>query len=241
MMKRTDAHCHLQDYPEAETEKLIAELKARGFANLVCASTTEQSWQRVAGLARKYPDKIVPAFGIHPWYLNTVSKEWKKNLEAYLQAFPAAWIGECGLDFLKVPTAGQQEVFEAQIALAKEFARPLVVHALKAEAQLSALLPQLPKRTVFHSFGGSLPFLDKALKAGVYISLSAAVLRRKTGAEIIKAVPIERLLTETDAPYLSTYDDFENLLAKIAKIKEISLEALGKQVYHNFEEVCRGK
>lgn len=241
MIKRTDAHCHLQDYPPVEREKLIAELKARGFAKVVCASTTEQSWQNVAELARKYPDQIVPAFGVHPWYLNTVSKEWKKNLEACLREFPSAWVGECGLDFLKAPAEGQQGVFEAQTALAKEFARPLVVHALKAESQLAALLPQLPKQTVFHSFGGSLPFLDKALQAGVYISLSAAVLRRKTGAEIIKAVPMERLLTETDAPYLSTYDDFENLLAEIAKIKAISLEALVDQVCCNFEEVCRGK
>ena len=241
MMKRTDAHCHLQDYPIAETEKLIAELKARGFAKLVCAATTEQSWQSVADLAWKYSAEIVPAFGIHPWYLNTVSKGWKKNLESYLRKFPIAWIGECGLDFLKAPVMGQQEIFETQIALAEEFARPLVVHALKAEAQLLALIPQLPKRTVFHSFGGSLPFLDKALKAGVYISLSAAVLRRKNGIEIIKAVPAERLLTETDAPYLSTYDDFENLLAGIAKIKEISLEALVAQVCHNFEEICYGK
>lgn len=240
-MKLTDAHCHLQDYPAAETEELIAGLRARGFAKLVCASTTEQSWQSVAELAQKYQNEIVPAFGLHPWYLNTVSKEWKKGLEAYLKAFPTAWVGECGLDFLKVPATGQQEVFERQIALAKEFSRPLAVHALKAEAQLSTLLPKLPERTMLHSFGGSLPFLDKAVNAGVYISLSAAVLRRKNGVEIIKAVPLDRLLTETDAPYLSTYDDFENLLAEIAKIKEISLETLIEQVYCNFEEISHGK
>ena len=241
MIKRIDAHCHLQDYPPVEREKLISELKARGFAKVVCAATTEQSWPSVAELARKYPNQIVPAFGIHPWYLNTVSKEWKKNLGAYLQEFPSAWVGECGLDFLKAPAEGQQEIFEEQIALVEELERPLVVHALKAEAQLSALLPRLPERTILHSFGGSLPFLDRALKAGVYISLSAAVLRRKNGVEIIKAVPMERMLTETDAPYLSTYDDFENLLVEISKIKQLSLEALSKQVCHNFEEVCCGK
>ena len=241
-MQFIDSHLHLQDYKTNNAPQIIADLRAKGFVKIVCASSTPSDWNQVADLAARYPDMIIPAFGLHPWYVKGAPADWPDTIRQYLQKFPDAWVGECGLDRLKAPTEdGQAEAFSAQIELAQELSRPLNIHVLKADNWLRRFWPVMPPRFMLHSFGGSIEFLREALTRGAVISLSAAVLKRKNGIEIIRAVPSDRLLLESDAPYLSDYNDIPALAAEIAKIKNTAQAEIIKTVYHNFEEFCHGK
>ena len=94
---------------------------------------------------------------------------------------------------------------------------------------------------MLHSFGGSVEFLREALKYGAFISLSSAMLKRKSGGEIIRHIPLDRLLLESDAPYLSDYGDIPSLATEIAGIKNIKQAEIINAVYNNFEGFCNEK
>lgn len=241
-MQFIDSHLHLQDYKTNNAPQIIAELKSKGFAKVVCASSLPSSWQVVAELAEQYPDMVLPAFGIHPWYIDDAPKDWAQKLCTYLEKFRQSWVGECGLDRLKAPSEEKQlDAFSIQIEISKQFSRPLNVHALKAENWFDRLWGQMPKRFMLHSFGGSLNFLDKALAAGAFISLSQAVFKRKNAKEIIQNIPLSRLLLESDGPFLSDYSDIPELARQISLIKQMEYQQLVQEVYNNFEEFNRGE
>ena len=241
-MQFIDSHLHLQDYKTNNAPQIIADLRAKGFVKIVCASSVPSDWEQVAALAARYPDMVIPAFGLHPWYIKDAPENWSDKIRGYLQKFSNAWVGECGLDRLKAPAEeGQAEAFAVQIELAKEFNRPLNIHVLKADDWLRPFWQAMPPRFMLHSFGGSIEFLGEALKYGAFISLSASVLKRKNSAEIIRRVPLNRLLLESDAPYLSDYGDIPALAAEIATIKNTGLAEVVNAVYHNFEGFCNEK
>lgn len=240
-MQFTDSHLHLQEYKTNDAQQIIAKLRALGFTKVVCASTSPQDWQHVAHMVLLAPDMVIPAFGVHPWYLESADSNFAAELKAILRRFPAAWVGECGLDNLKAGNPKKQEqFFVAQIDIAKELGRPLNIHALKADNAIIRLLPQMPQRFMLHSFSGSKEILTAALKHGAYISLSAAILKRKNHLDVVRALPKERLLLESDGPFLSDYTDIPSLAKTIAEIKNIDYASLVAQVNLNFEEFCRG-
>lgn len=241
-MQFIDSHLHLQDYKTNNAPQIMAELKAKGFAKVVCASSTPSSWETVASFAEQYPDMVLPAFGVHPWYVNEAPENWEQKLYSYLKKFSSSWVGECGLDRLKAPSKEKQlDFFLAQIEIAEQLSRPLNVHAVKAENWFDGLWKRMPKRFMLHSFGGSLNFLHKALEAGAYISLSSAVFKRKNADEIIQSIPLSKLLLESDGPFLSDYGDIPELARQIAEIKQMDCLRLVTEVYNNFEEFNRGK
>ena len=241
-MQFTDSHIHLQDYKLNNAQQIVTEMKNFGFVKIVCVSARPNEWNKVALLAEEYYDFIVPAFGLHPWYVTEVNENWEKELADYLQKFPNAWVGECGLDRLKAPSEDNQLlIFQKQIELAKKFNRPMNIHALRADELFNNLWQEMPKRFIMHSFGGSVEFMKQVLKFGGYISLSASVLKRKNYVDIIKNLPLEHLLLESDFPYLSNYNQIFDLTNTIAQIKKISQEDVVLSVYCNFEELCNDK
>lgn len=238
-MQFTDSHIHLQDYKSKSAQQIITDMKKNGFSKVICVSSQSDDWQKVADLAVLYPDFIIPSFGLHPWYISKKNDNWLSEIRQYLHKFPFSCVGECGLDRLKAPTEeGQYDVFVKQLALAKEFNRPINIHALKAEELFNDLWHEMPPKFLLHSFGGSLDFLQKALKHGAYISLSPSVLKRKNAFDIIKSIPSDRLLTESDAPYQSTYEQISEFISALAQIKNISQQQLTSIIYNNFQEFC---
>ena len=221
-MQFTDSHLHLQVYKAKDAQQIISDL-------------------HIAIWAENFPDMVIPAFGLHPWYLEFKGGDFISNLEDYLVRYPNAWVGECGLDNLKAgKLKRQEEVFLSQLELAAKFRRPVNIHLLKAEEQMAKFLPLMPQRFMFHSFSGSKEFLALALKKGAYISLSASILRRKNRLEIIRNLPPERLLLESDAPFLSDFKEIPYLAKQIAAIKGLVYDDLISRVNTNFEEFCRG-
>ena len=81
-MQFTDSHLHLQDYKAKDAQQIIADLRAAGFAKVVCASTSPADWEQTAAFAAAAPDLVVPAFGLHPWYIAAAPADWPQQLAA---------------------------------------------------------------------------------------------------------------------------------------------------------------
>ena len=236
-----DTHIHLQAYNAKTAPQIISEAAACGVGKLVCAAITEADWAHIADLAVKYPQTVIPAFGIHPWYLETLSAGWTQRLAEMLAHFPQALIGETGLDRHHNPVPEiQAEVFRTHMDLAAQFNRPLLIHAVKAWDWLQDFWPQLQKRRfVFHSFNARHEQLDKVRKNGGYISFSNSILRNRNFSALAAAVPSDKLLFETDGPFQGPEGkeshpcQIADICAATAAARSEPAEKLAAQVYAN--------
>lgn len=237
-MQFIDTHIHLQDYKSNNAPQFLDELKKDGIKKVVCAATKEANWEAVCKLAQEFPKFVVPALGLHPWYLQESSPNWGKHLKKMLEQNPKALIGECGLDRLKdVSPRLQKEIFAEHIRLAKEYKRPLLVHALKAQDWLEDFWGGLKEvRFVLHSFSGSVELLRRALNFGAYISFCPRTRVRKNFKELALAVPLQKLLLESDGPYQGNPADIPALAKEVAECKNMKLKELTAEVYKNSRE-----
>jgi TatD DNase family protein len=207
-----DSHNHLQRF--ADPGRIIAEMKAAGIAGCVVNGTGEDDWEAVADLADQFPGFVTPAFGLHPWKAHLRGAAWLDVLTGYLDRFPGASIGECGLDgWVAGPSLDlQREAFLPQLALARERRLPVTIHALKAWGPLFAAFAAEapPDHFLLHSFGGSPELVKRLADAGAFFSFSGHFLhpRKARVLDAFKSVPEERLLLETDAPDMLPPDGF---------------------------------
>lgn len=246
-MEFIDTHIHLQDYKQKCATDIIKAAEEAGLKKLVCAAVLESDWQKIAALAEQYSEAIVPAFGLHPWHLQDISSDWQAHLEQMLSAFPQALVGETGLDRLRNPDKQPQfDIFHTHIFLAEKYRRPLLVHAVKAAEWLDECWKILPQKFVMHSFNGRIDLLQKAVKAGGYISFSASILKNRDKEQIIRAVPADRLLVETDGPYQapekgreSNPDFIPRLIETIAEIRDEENSSLAQKIYQNSLEFIK--
>ncbi|MEM1082556.1 MAG: TatD family hydrolase [Verrucomicrobiota bacterium] len=200
-----DAHNHLQRFPEPDA--IIAAMKSAGISGCVVNGTCEADWSEVASLAERHPDFVHPAFGLHPWYAHQRSENWLQSLTSFLDRFPRASIGECGLDrWVDQPSLDEQlAAFLPQLALARERQLPITIHALKAWGPLlEALEQEAPHAGGFllHSFGGTPELVAQLVPLGARFSFSGHFLqpRKAKVLDAYRAVPPDRLMLETDAP-----------------------------------------
>ena len=193
-----DAHNHLQDYPSAAA--LAAALAAAPPGGMLCCPTRPGDWRRVLEIAAG-DKRITPCLGVHPWFAAEAAAGWLEDLEAALPGAPAC-IGEIGLDGAR-PAPGQEEIFRAQLGLAKKLGRPAVIHCVKSWGRLTAILKELrPAAFMLHSYGGSAELAAELAELGGYFSFSGTIMepgRAKLRAALA-AVPRGRLLFETDSP-----------------------------------------
>lgn len=198
-MKFYDAHNHLQDERFADRQdELVAVARDAGVERMVVNGTCAQDWPKVAELARRFPGYVLPAFGLHPWFVSARAPDWEQQLARWLEE-PGATIGEIGLDRWKadLPWADQEEVFLRQLALAAKLNRPVSIHCLKAWGPLCELLErsERPARGfLLHSYSGSSEVARRLLSLGAFFSLSGHL------REVFRHIPLERVLIETDAP-----------------------------------------
>jgi len=203
-----DAHNHLHFPPfAADLHAVVAAMRDAGISHCVANGTSEHDWPAVANLARAFPDFVLPAFGLHPWNLADRSPRWLQVLTTYLADFPNASIGECGLDrAMENPDLTiQNEVFRAQLELARTRGISVSVHCVKAwgpllETLRSACLPA--RGLLLHDFTGTPELVTELLPFPLAFSFSATALlpaRAKLRAAFAR-VPAQRLLLETDAP-----------------------------------------
>lgn len=201
-----DCHNHLHFPRLGEVPALIAAMRGAGVLRCVVNATCETEWAAVAAMALAYPEMIVPAFGIHPWHAAATGGQWQERLASWLEKFPQAGVGECGLDrrVTAPEVALQWPVFLAQVRLARQLQRALTIHCVSAWGLLlEALVEEAPpSRFLLHGFAGSMESARHLLPLGAYFSFNGQFLqaRRATVLEVFRQLPPERILLETDAP-----------------------------------------
>lgn len=210
-----DAHNHLHD-PRlgGAVDEIIAAQRAAGIAGCVVNATCEEDWPKIAELACQFQDFILPAFGIHPWNAHTTTPGWQDRLVDLLKAFPHASVGECGVDsWIDSPLLDiQMPIFLEHLRIARETGRTLTVHCLKAWGALFDCFEKQPppSRFLMHSYGGSLETARRLLPLGAYFSFSGYFLheRKSNILSIFRALPLDRILLETDAPDMKPPDSY---------------------------------
>lgn len=211
-----DIHNHLQDFAgRPDFEKIADEARAAGVSRMVVNGSTGEDWPVVAAISRRYPELIIPAFGLHPWHIAKRTPDWHKLLEKLLREFPNAAVGEIGLDrwIPEYDWEDQVAVFLEQWRLAVELDRVAEVHCLRAFGPLEQLLRTEPKPRrgwILHSYGGPAEMVPAFARLGASFSFSGYFLHPRKIADrsaAFRAVPRERLLLETDAPDMAPPED----------------------------------
>ncbi len=203
-----DAHNHLQD-PRLSSfdQDMLDTLRATGVSGAVVNGTCPDDWPKVADLARRFPDFIRPAFGLHPWKVKSATTGWEEVLRNFLTEFPSAHVGEIGLDrwLPGFDIEAQKAAVRIQWTIASEENRAITFHCLRAWDDWFALWPRLPDRTgrIFvHGFTASPEIARQLVKRGCYLGFGGyAMHERKASARAaFTEIPEACLLVETDAP-----------------------------------------
>lgn len=250
-MLLVDSHCHL-NYPAlADTAAVIARAKAAGVGLMQTISTKRSDFAEVKRLAETYPE-IYCSIGIHPHEAEPHEDISEAELLAAADHPRVIGIGETGLDFFydHSPRDIQTILFRRHIRVGRQLDLPVIIHSRNADAETVAVLKEEhalggPFRFLIHCFSSTKYLSDESVKLGGYISLSGILTFKKAQAlrEAAASVPLERLLVETDAPYLAPEPHrgqagepaFTAITAKkLAEIKEISVEALADATTQNF-------
>lgn len=235
-----DSHIHLQDYKTQDIKNVVTNAQKNGVVGFINPSAHPGDWETVAALAHTY-DNVIPAFGVHPWHIADVPHDWATSLEKMLRQYPTAYVGECGIDRIKnTDTDTQTVVFRQHIALAQQYNRPLIIHSVKADNEMTALFPILPAKTIFHSFTGSAEWGKNIQAHGFFIGLNFSILRKNNATEILQALNPQQLLLETDGPYQNFERGQETLpqnlpflAQKIAELIHLPYDEFAAIIAHN--------
>lgn len=236
-MNFTDTHCHLAD--AALRENLLHILTAArkvGVKRFIVPATCPQDWQSVAELSEMPSEhgQIRIALGIHPWFSDGIAERDCVRLEAMLARYPQAWVGEIGLDFYdKTQTPPQRErqiqVFVRQLAIAQTLRRRVIIHNLKATADIAAAVKQtgFAQGGIVHAFSGSAEEARVLTKLGFKIGIGSLLLNpnaRKV-RDTLKALNDGDFVLETDSPFMLKKEI--NTPANILWIAEIAAQIRG--------------
>ncbi|MGZ3796584.1 MAG: TatD family hydrolase [Pseudobdellovibrionaceae bacterium] len=207
-----DAHCHLADKRlELQIKEVIAEAQKRGIGFFMQGGVGPEDWQRQRDLSRLYPGRIGLCFGLHPYWVADHDEDLCEiALDQLAPILPQAMgIGEMGLDFrphiMKDSRERQIEVFEQQLELAEVAQKPMVLHLVQAHEQAIKIMDVwgLPaSKGLVHSFNGSWGKAKDFLLRGLCLSIGGPVVleQNKKLHQVIKYMPLEFLLLESDSP-----------------------------------------
>ncbi len=255
MMKIIDTHSHLYgDEFKDDLEDVVQRAREAGVEKILLPNINEDSIEAMMDLCRRYPGYFYPMLGLHPTDLTPDYKQVLDRMERMLVAgHPFVAIGEVGLDYYWDRTYydEQKEVFDRQVQWALKFGLPLMIHSRSAQKELLEVLSPYREKGltgVFHSFGGS---VDEAMELlafeGFKLGINGVLTFKKTQLpDVLKQIPLERLVLETDSPYLapvpfrgkrneSAY--IVHTLRKMAEIYDCDPEKVALQTFTNALEV----
>lgn len=261
-----DIHCHLNFHKfENDYDEVIKRAREKGVTKIVNVGTKLDSSEWAVNLAETYDD-LWAIVGIHPHHADKIELEsdWLKKLDKLATHKKVIGIGEIGMDYYSYASNGvvdpiqQRTIFEAQIELAYRHKLPLQIHHRQVGKELIEILTYhknllLPVPGMFHCFAGSKEFLKDALDLGFYIGFDGNVTYKGIAkgetvelAELAKLTPLDRIVTETDSPYLTpephrgtrNEPSYVILVGQfLAELKDVSLETLVDQTTKNVHTI----
>ncbi len=250
-MQIFDTHAHYDDAAfDADRAALLEALQEQVVRAVVTAAVDPDSARRTLALCRRYPGFLFGAVGVHPEAVGQAPDEWLREIYT-LSADPACCaIGEIGLDYHYedgAPREVQREWFRRQLALAQERDLPVVIHDRDAHEDTLRILEEYKPRGVVHCFSGSVEMMRQLTGWGLYIGMGGVVTFKnaRRAVEVAAAVPADRLLLETDAPYLAPEPcrgqrNHSGMIAhtarRLAELRGETAEDLCRQTYEN---ACR--
>jgi TatD DNase family protein len=255
-----DTHAHL-DFSkfDADREAVVERARAAGVAAIVNVGTDLTSSQRAVRLAERYGG-IYAAVGVHPHDAKRLDGATLAELRELAQHPKVVAVGEIGLDFYRdlSPRDVQRRAFQAQLAWAAKLGTPVVIHDRDAHDEILEVLsdwaagqrhsPLAGRLGVLHTFSGDLSMAEQAIDLGFYLSIAGPVTYKNARQlpDIVRALPIDRLLVETDCPFLAPHPHrgkrnepaHVRLVAeRIAELKGMSLDALARATTANAQHL----
>ena len=232
-----DTHCHL-DVSEfaADRAQVLAKARQQGVHSQLIPAIDQAHWQGIASLCAENAG-LYPAYGLHPLYQSAHRPEHLAMLVHWLRTQRAVAVGEFGLDYFEpsVERNAQKEFFEAQLKIARDFDLPVVLHARRAlDDVLAGLRKYGVVKGVLHSFSGSQQQADQLIKQGLALGIGGPVSypRAQRLRGIVKNLPLESLLLETDAPDqpLCGFQGQRNEPAQLGRLLDVIAELRGTSI-----------
>jgi TatD DNase family protein len=246
-----DSHCHL-DFPDfaSELDAVVVRARAAGLARMVTISTRVQRFAGVLSIAERFPE-VYCSVGTHPHYAHEELDVTAADLVAHAQHPKVVAIGEAGLDYHydNSPREAQERGFRTHIAAARESGLPIVIHSREADADTARILDEESGKGAFpavlHCFTGGPDLARRAVALGHYVSFTGILTFKNSTAlrEIASSLPADRILVETDAPYLApnpfrgkrNEPAFVVETAKVlAETRGVSFDEIARQTSDNF-------
>jgi TatD DNase family protein len=239
-----DAHAHLDYFSDEKLKEVLQNAKKHNVKFIVNNSLNLESCKKSLELSKKYP-MIKPAVGIYPEekFLKEELKDFNKFVNKNKKEIFA--IGEIGMDFKYGKDKKLQEkAFVFQLEIAKKLNVPAIIHTRGAEKEIVEILKVFDGKKILHCFGGKLSLVKEAVKIGCYFSIPTNIVNSEHFQKMVEIIPIDKILTETDSPYLSPYKDkknepafIEESIKTISKIWKKSIRETEKQIELNFNEI----
>ena len=249
-----DTHAHYDDdWFDEDRDALLSSMPERGVGLIVNPGITVETSRQAIAMAEQYPH-MYAAVGIHPENCHDFVPAHIDELRELARHPKVVAIGEIGLDYYwdtNPPKEFQQQVLRAQMALAQELQLPVIIHDRDAHADTLAIVKEFPEvKGVFHCYSGSVEDARILVKMGWMLSFNGAATFKnaRKAPEVIAEVPLERLMIETDAPYLAPVphrgkrndSSLVHLVAeKIAQIKGLTAEEVERATWDNGKRFFR--
>ena len=239
-----DTHAHLDMLKDLE--KAITNAKKANVKTIITQSVNIDSLKKSLEIQKKHQEIVKLAAGLYPE--ETLNSEEFKKLEQIIKNNISSIIaiGEIGLDKTeKLDFEIQKEFFIKQLNLAKKYKIPAIIHTRKAEKEVLEILKDYKDlKIILHCFSGKIKLVKEAEKIGCYFSIPTNIVRSEQFQRMVEDLPRDKILTETDAPYLSPFKDTQNepafiteSIKKISEIWKIREEEVEKQIETNFNNI----
>ena len=253
MLIDTHTHIDMENFAD-RFDEVMQTAKDYGVEKVVIPGVEPSGFDRIIKLCEEYPD-VYGAVGVHPEELNSYNEEAENKIKELLKHKKIIAVGEIGLDYYwdKSQVKKQKEIFERQILIAKQAQKPILVHDREAHLDSFEILKKSNAAeigVVMHCFSGSPEFAQQCINEGFYIAIGGVVTFKnaKKVKEVAKNVPLDKLLLETDAPYMTPvpFRGKENQPAyvkfvaeEIAQLRGVSFEEIAEATTANAKKLLK--
>lgn len=246
-----DSHCHL-DFPDfaSELDAIVARAEGAGIGAMLTISTRVRQFERIRAVAERFPN-VCCSVGTHPHYAAEERDVALEEILALAGERKVVAIGEAGLDYHyeKSPIPDQEHGFRMHIAAARETGLPLVIHSREADAHTTRILEEEMAKgkfgAVLHCYTGGRELALRGVELGLYVSFSGVLTFNKSDAlrAVAAEIPLDRLLVETDAPYLAPMPHrgkrnepsfVRHTASALAKVKGVGEAEIARATTENF-------